>query len=337
MLPRALVLVLGLATALFAWWASWELAMHLAEAPQAIIGVLGVQSRRLAAPAVPALTGQDTIVLADFLNTTGEPVFDGALKVALAVALEQSPFLKVFSDDRVRETLRLMQRPPDTPVTRAVAREVAQREQLKALIAGSIGNLGSHYVLALEAVNAATGDVMAREQVEVSAKEQVLTSLGATASRLRGKLGESLASIQKFDVPLPRATTPSLEALHAYSLALDEGRFTPRAEAIPHLKRAIEIDPTFAMAHAVLSAVYYNTGHSALAPAFSARAFELRNRVSERERFFISWRYYLDAIQAWDQALALAESWTASYPREAFAFNSLGLASAAFGQHERAN
>ena len=181
-------------------------------------------------------------------------------------------------------------------------------------------------MLALEAINAETGDVMAREQAEAASKEQVLTSLGAATSRLREKLGESLASIQKFDVPLPRATTPSLDALHAYSLALYEGREVPRLEAIPHLKRAIELDPTFAMAHALLSAVYANTGQSALAPAFSRKAFELRDRVSERERFFISWRYYRDAIQAWDKALELARSWTATYPREAFAFNSLGSA-----------
>src|SRR4029079_621172 len=144
--------------------------------------------------------------------------------------------------------------------------------------------------------------------------------------RLREKLGESLASIKKFDVPLPRATTTSLDALHAYSLALYEGREVPLLEAIPHLKRAIELDPTFAMAHALLSAVYANTGQSALAPAFSRKAFELRDRVSERERFFISWRYYRDAIQASDKALDLARSWTATYPREAFAFNGLGSA-----------
>ena len=190
-------------------------------------------------------------------------------------------------------------------------------------------------MLALEAINAETGDVMAREQAEAASKEQVLTSLGAATSRLREKLGESLASIQKFDVPLPRATTPSLDALHAYSLALYEGREVPRLEAIPHLKRAIELDPTFAMAHALLSAVYANTGQSALAPAFSQKAFELRDRVSERERFFISWRYYRDAIQAWDKALELARSWTATYPREAFAFNSLGSALLRLGQFEQ--
>jgi tetratricopeptide (TPR) repeat protein len=167
---------------------------------------------------------------------------------------------------------------------------------------------------------------MAREQVEAATKEQVLTSLGEASSRLRQKLGESLASIQAFDAPLPRATTPSLDALHAYALALSEGRDVPRLEAVPHLKRAIDLDPTFAMAHAQLSGVYANTGQSALAPAYSRRAFELRDRVSQRERFYISWRYYRDAAQDWNEALELARAWTVAYPREAFAFNALGSA-----------
>ncbi len=283
-----------------------------------------------------ALTERDTVVIADFSNTTGEPIFDGAMKVALAVALEQSPFLKVFPDERVRETLRLMERSPDQPVDRATAREVARREQIKALLAGSIGRIGSHYVLALEAVNAESGDVMAREQAEVAGKEEVLTGLGRVAARLREKLGESLASVEKYDVPLPRATTPSLEALQAYALALDEGRMDPRREVIPRLKRAIEIDPDFAMAQATLSGMYANMGQSALAPALSKRAFDLRDRVSERERFYISWRYYRDATQQWDKALELAQSWTATYPRESIAFNSLGFAALSLGQYERA-
>ena len=236
----------GLAGAGAPWWLAGT-------ALAAVVGALAVASSFFVSPGARTLTEQDTIVLADFENTTGEPVFDGALKVALAVALEQSPFLKVFPDDRARETLRLMERSPDERVTRSIAREIARREQLKALLAGSIASLGRNYVLALEAINAETGDVMAREQAEAASKEQVLTSLGAATSRLREKLGESLASIQKFDVPLPRATTPSLDALHAYSLALYEGREVPRLEAIPHLKRAIELDPTFAMAHALLS------------------------------------------------------------------------------------
>jgi tetratricopeptide (TPR) repeat protein len=287
-------------------------------------------------PGGPPLTEQDMIVLADFENTTGDPVFDGSLKVALAVALEQSPFIKVFPDDRARETLRLMNRPPDEPITGPIAREIARREGLKAMLAGSIATLGRNYVLAVEAVNAETGDVMAREQAEAASKEDVLTSLGAATSKLREKLGESLASVKKFDVPLPRATTSSLEALHAYSLALVNGRAVPELRAIPHLKRAIELDPEFAMAQAFLSAVYAQTGQSTLAPELSRKAFELRSRVSERERFVISWRYYRDAIQAWDKALDLARSWTTTYPREAFAFNSLGSALIRLGQYEQA-
>jgi tetratricopeptide (TPR) repeat protein len=300
-----------------------------------LIGVLAVTSSRLL-PRGAVLSDRDTVVLADFANSTGDPVFDGTLKVALSVALEQSPFLKVYPDAAVRETLRLMQRTADTPITRALARDIARREQLKALVAGSIATLGTHYIIGLEAVDAQTGDVMAREQVEVAGKEEVLSALGTATSSFREQLGESLASVRRFDAPLPRATTSSLEALHAYALALDEGRMVPRVEAIPHLQRALELDPSFAMAHALLSGVYANTGRSAEAPRFSRRAFELRERVSERERFFISWRYLIDAEQAWDKALDLAVEWTQTYPREAFAFNSLGLASGTLGDHERA-
>jgi eukaryotic-like serine/threonine-protein kinase len=309
----------------------WLIAAAVAVAAMAVLVVVSF----VRSPGTPALTEQDTIMLADFENTTGEPVFDGALKVALAVALEQSPFLKVFPDERARETLLLMKRSPDERVTRAIAREIARRERLKALLVGSIATLGRNYVLALEAINAETGDVMAREQAEAGSKEQVLTSLGTATSRLREKLGESLASIQKYDVALPRATTASLEALHAYALALDEGRLVPRLEALPHLRRAIELDPNFAMAQALLSAVYANTYQSALAPEFSRKAFDLRDRVSERERFYISWRYYRDAEQAWDKALDLARSWTTTYPREAFAFNSLGSALIRLGRYEQ--
>lgn len=283
------------------------------------------------------LTERDTIVVADFLNTTGDPVFDSTLKVALAVALEQSPFLKVFPDEQAHEDLRLMQRSPDEGITRALAREIAQREQFKALIAGSIASLGRHYVVGLEAVDAESGDVMAREQVEAASKEEVLTSLGAAVSRLRRKLGESLTSIRRYDVPLPRATTPSLDALHAYALAIDEGRVNDqRVDSIPRLKRAIELDPNFALAMAQLSGTYTNTWQSALAPEWSRRAFELRDRVTERERFVISWRYYRDAIQAWDKGLELAQSWAAAYPRESTAFNSVGFGALSLGRYQQA-
>ena len=314
-------------------WRTSPWAAGLALAAAIVIVIIG--SSLLISPSGGTLNERDTILLADFENATGETVFDGTLKVALAVALEQSPFLKVFPDERAREQLRLMERSPDESITRAVAREIAQREQLKAFLAGSIVRLGANYVLGLEAINAQTGDVMAREQAEASNKEDVLSALGSAISRLRQKLGESLPSVQKFDVPLPRATTASLDALHAYSLALYQGRAVPRLEAIPHLKRAIELDPTFAMAHALLSAVYANTGQSALAPEFAKKAFDLRDRISDRERFFISWRYYRDAIQAWDKALELARAWTATYPREAFAFNALGNALIRLGHFEQ--
>ena len=310
------------------WW--------LGAAAAAAVVVAVIASPRFLPSRTRPLTEQDTIVLADFMNTTGEPVFDGALKVALAVAIEQSPFLKVFPDERVRETLRLMNRLPDDKITRLIAREIAQREQLKALLAGSIAPVGRNYVLAVEAVSASTADVIAREQIEAGGKEQVLTALGGVASKLREKLGESLASVQKFDVSLPQATTSSLEALHAYALALDEGRVNPRLEAIPHLKRALELDPDFALALALLSGVYANTNQTALAPDLTRRAFALRDRVSERERFFISWRYYRDAAQAWDKELDLALSWAATYPREVFAFNSIGVSYIDVGQYERA-
>ena len=312
-------------------WPWWWMA-----APVAILLLLAIAFLAVRPWGGGGLTEQDTIMLADIENATGDPIFDGTLKVALAVALEQSPFLRVFPDQRARETLRLMERSPDERLTGAVAREIARREQLKAVLSGSIASLGSNYVLTVEATNAETGDVMAREQVEVSKKEEVLTALGAAASRLRETLGESLATIEQFDVPLPRATTPSLEALHAYALGLDDGRAIPRLEAIPHLRRAIELDPNFAMAQALLSGVYANTGQTALAPEYSRRAFELRDRVSERERFFISWRYYRDALQDADKALELARSWTATYPREAFAFNAQGVAALALGQYDQA-
>jgi tetratricopeptide (TPR) repeat protein len=302
----------------------------------ALVGLVAATAWLVVERGGRALTAQDTIVLADFTNTTGEPIFDGALKVALAIALEQSPFLKVFPDDRVRETLRLMGRPPDGAITRVIAREIAEREQLKALLSASIVSVGRDFVIALEAVNIRTGDVIAREQIEAASKEEVLTMLGRAASRLRQRFGESLASIQKFDVPLPRATTPSLEALHSYSLALDEGRMHPRLEAIPYLRQAIERDPDFALALALLATAYSNTGQTGLAPELAQKAFDRRDRVSERERFFISFRYYRDATQDWAKALELTRLWTTTYPREAFAFNSLGTVFGHFAQWDQA-
>ena len=218
-------------------------------------------------------------------------------------------------------------------MTRSIARDLARREQLRRWWPGRLGVSAATSARA-RGHQRGDGDVMAREQVEVETKEGVLTSLGAATSRLREKLGESLASIQKFDVLLPRATTASLDALHAYSLALDEGRVVPRVEAIPHLERAIDLDPNFALAQALLSGVYANTGRSAEAPAFALRAFELRDRVSERERFFISWRYYsmrATGTRHWSWRNPGRRSIRAKRLRSQH-----GIASAAFGRHDRA-
>jgi hypothetical protein len=212
-----------------------------------------------------------------------------------------------------------------------VALEVAVREQLKATISGSIASLGRNYVLALEAVNAQTGDVMAREQVEAGSKEQVLTALGTAASACAKSWASRSPRCASSTCRCRAPRRPSLEALHAYSLAMDRGTISIEVSAIPHLQRAIELDPDFALAQAALSGVYANTSQTALAPVYSKRAFELRDRVSERERYFISWRYYRDALQDWGKALDVARAWTMAYPREAFAFNALGLAAELHG------
>ncbi|MGH9906115.1 MAG: protein kinase domain-containing protein, partial [Pyrinomonadaceae bacterium] len=199
-----------------------------------------------------ALTDKDTVLLADFANTTGEAVFDGTLKQALAVQLGQSPFMNIFPEERVRQTLRFMGRSPDDRITRDIGREICERQGIKALLVGSISSLGSHYVITLEALNATTGDTLARDQVEAENKEQVLSSLGKSASRLREKLGESLNSIKKFDVPLEQATTSSLEALKAYATGNEQRNKGNQAETRRHYERAIELDPNFAMAYARL-------------------------------------------------------------------------------------
>mgnify|MGYP000995254147 CR=1 FL=1 len=285
------------------------------------------------------LTQQDTIVLADFSNLTGEPVFDGALKVALAVALEQSPFLKVFPDARMRETLRLMGRSAagaSGGIDRSVAREIAQREQLKALIAGSIAPLGNHFVLTLEAVNAESGDVMAREQAEAATREEVLVALGTAASRLREKLGESLASVQRFDAPLARATTSSLEALHAYSQALDGNTINPRLEGIPHLKRALELDPDFALAHARLGTVLSNRDAVDESIQHQRRAYELRDRVSEYERLYITSHYYGNVTDEVPKYIEVLRAWQRTYPNDFTAANNLAVIHLQLGDYPAA-
>jgi eukaryotic-like serine/threonine-protein kinase len=272
-----------------------------------------------------ALTDKDTIVLADFANTTGEAVFDGTLKQALAVQLGQSPFLNIYPDERVREALRFMGRSPDDRVTRDVAREICQRQGLKALLAGSISSLGSHYVITLDAVNAQTGDSIAREQVEAGSKEQVLSLLGKASSALRGKLGESLSSIKKYEVPVEQATTSSLEALKAFAMGDEEKwKGNPR-ESVTFYKRAVELDPNFAMAYARIAVFYSNQDQLESAREYVQKAFELRDRVSERERLYISEKYYNFVTGELDKSIEVLQTWSRLYPNDFIPHNNQAL------------
>jgi serine/threonine protein kinase/tetratricopeptide (TPR) repeat protein len=282
------------------------------------------------------LTNKDTIVLADFLNTTGDAVFDGTLKLALAVQLGQSPFLNIFGDDRLREALRFMGRSPDERVTRDVGREICLRQGLKALLAGSIATLGSHYVITVEAINALTGDAIAREQTEADSKEQVLKRLGEAATRLRKKLGESLASIQKFDAPIEQATTSSLDALKTYSMARELALGNKDREAMPFLKRAVELDPNFAQAYDKLAGSYSNTGQHELAIEAFQKAFDLRERCSEYEKLRIAADYYAFATFEADKFIEAYELLVRTYPRDFVAWNNLGNRYNSVGQFEKA-
>lgn len=283
-----------------------------------------------------ALTDKDTVLLADFVNTTGEPVFDGTLKQALAVQLGQSPFLNIYPEERVREALRFMGRSPDDRVTRDVAREIGQRQGLKAMLAGSISSLGSHYVLTLEAINVQSGDAIAREQGEADSKEQVLTTLGRVASQLREKLGESLGSIKKFDAPIEQATTSSLEALKAFSQGNDLRQQGHDREAVPFYKRAIEVDPNFAMAYARLGVAYNNWGETELAKEYSQKAYDLRDRVSEHEKFYISEKYHSYVTGNREEAINVLKAWAQTYPNDYIPHNNLAVNYTFSGQYEDA-
>ena len=283
-----------------------------------------------------ALTEKDTIVLADFTNATGDPVFDGTLKQGLAVQLEQSPFLNIFSDQRVREALRFMNRSPDERVTKEIAREICQRQGLKAFLAGSISNLGSHYVITLEAINAQTGDTITREQAEAASKEEVLSTLGNGATKLREKLGESLSSVQKYDVPIHQATTSSLDALKAFSVGVEYQLKGKYLEAIPFFKRATETDANFARAYAAMSSMYYNTRQYDLAAETSRKAYDLRERVGEYERLYITQIYYDNVTGELDKYLETLELWKRTYPRESAPHNNLAVKYNELGQFDRA-
>ena len=262
-----------------------------------------------------ALTEKDSILLSDFTNTTGDPVFDSTLKKALAVSLGQSPYLNVVPDSKVQQTLKLMGKPPDTRLTSDIGREICQRAHVKAMLTGAIAPLGSEYVITLEAINAATGDSLAQVQEQAASKEQVLNALGLGAGKLRGNLGESLASVQKFDKPLQEVTTSSLEALKAFTQA-DELR--EKGDALPPValyQRAIELDPNFAMAYARTGNQYLTLGQADLARQNFQKAFDLRERASEREKFYITEKYY-DGTGQLEQAIQAMELYAQTYPSD---------------------
>ena len=302
----------------------------------AIASAFYVRSRSTASGAgATPLTEKDTIVLTDFTNTTGDPVFDEALKQALAVNLEQSPFLNVLSDRKVSETLRLMGRSPSEHVTAEIARELCLRTGSKAILAGTVSSLGSHFVIGLEAVSCGSGDTLAKEQADAPTKESVLQALDKVASSLRGKLGESLASVQKFDVPV-EATTPSLEALKTFSMGIKTMREKGDPEAVPFMKRAIELDPNFALAYVSLGISYSNLGEPTLAAENIKKAYELRDHVSEREKLRISHAYFGNATGELEKANQVLQLWAQSYPRDATARGNLCNGYMTLGQWEKA-
>ena len=287
------------------------------------------------APRTPALTQEDEILVADIDNKTGEPIFDDTLRQALTIQLRQSPFLNVVSDDRVREALRFMKRKPGEPLTMTVAREVCQRQNVKAMLHGSIGRLGDSYVIDLNALNCANGDTLAGEQVQVPRREDALRELGKAARSLREELGESLASIERYDVPIERATTPSLDALKAFTMGVRATAAGDPENAILHLERATSLDPEFALAFAQMSTSHSNLRAFGRARELATRAFELRDRVSERERFYIEARYHDSVTGDTDQTLKVYELWTQAYPRDFAPLNNIGVIQSDFGDYDR--
>ena len=265
---------------------------------------------------MPALTAKDSVVLASVINRTGDTMFDDTLGEALALQLRQSPFLSVVADQQVQATLRLMGREPMTPITAEIGREVCQRAGAKALLGGAIAMLGSSYVITLNAQDCVDGDVLAEEQAQAASKEDVLNALGAVASKFREKLGESLPSIQRYDSKIEEATTRSLEALKAYGQGLRTRRMTGDFDSVPFFRRAIDLDPEFALAYARLGTVYNNLGQPEEARKMTARAYELRQKVSEAERFYIEARYFTSVEPNVQKALDVYRLWLATYPNE---------------------
>ena len=278
--------------------------------------------------------------MADFNNRTGDAIFDGTLKQALAIQLGQSPFLNIFPEDSVRETLSYMGRSPNEQVTTAIAREICERRGIKAMLTGSISSLGRNYAIALEARNCRTGGSLAQQQVEVQGKEQVLRGLDKAASKVRAQLGESLSSIQRFDAPIEQVTTTSLEALQAYSLAQQHlARGADEDTTIPFLKHAIALDPNFAMADATLGNIYGGStvpGNDVISIEYLKKAFELRDRVSEREKLYFASRYYQSVTRELDKAAESYELSKSTYPRDARPYGNLAGIYIGIGQYEKA-
>jgi eukaryotic-like serine/threonine-protein kinase len=282
------------------------------------------------------LTEKDTVVLVDVANRTGDPVFDDTLKTALSISLNQSPFLNVLSENKVAATLKLMTHPPNTKLTPDVTRELCQRAGSKAYIGGSIASLGSQYVLGLQAVNCQSGDLLAQEQITAASKEKVLDALGEAASKIRGELGESLVTVQKFDVPLYQATTSSLEALKAYSLGGKAYHEQGAAAALPYSQRAIQLDPNFAMGYNEVGNDYLSLAELSRAKENLSKAFELREHASEPEKLAIATDYYQLVTGELEKAVQTYREWIESYPRNFTAPLGLGNVYTAQGQHEKA-
>ena len=283
----------------------------------------------------PKLSDKDTMVLADFTNATGDAVFDGTLRQGLSVQLEQSPFLSIVPDQQVQQTLQMMGQKRDAKLTPEIARELCQRTRSRALLDGSIANLGSQYVLGLKAVNCRTGDSLAEEQVIAEGKEQVLTALSKAASNVRTKLGESLSTVEKFNTPLEQVTTPSLEALQAYSLGQTKIEKEDYFAAVPFFQRAISLDPNFAMAFAALGVVYHSYSEKESLGYFR-KAYELRERVSEREKFYIEAHYQDSVTGDLEKARQVYELWAETYPRDEIAHYNLSGTYTHLGQYDKA-
>jgi serine/threonine protein kinase/tetratricopeptide (TPR) repeat protein len=314
---------------------NWKLIVSAIIAIVVAAGVIGYLLYQRSRPSAK-LGEKDTIVIADFVNTTGDTVFDGTLKQALAIQLEQSPFLNVLSERRVSSTLKMMDKPPDTHLTHEVAREVCLRSDSKALLEGSIGSMGTHYIIGLKAVNCQTGDSLASAQAEAANRDNVLKRLGEAGDELREKLGESLISVKRYNKPLVEVTTSSLDALQAYTIGLSMQNLKGDGESVPYHKRAIELDPNFARAYASLGMAQYNLREISSASENFRKAFELRDRVSERERFYIEAAYYSFATGDLEKANEVYKQWAQEYPNESRPHNNLALNYEVMGEFEKA-